>query len=132
MTATTIHNEASRTRAAEVIAGLSLDKRWKIEIKEDKPRRTRSQNALMWMWIDRAAQAMHEHTGQDKDDIHEFFKRKFCPVRVLRIGTEEVAVKSTKKLSIPEMSAYMEAIEGYCSSEWGIILPIPEEMHRHD
>jgi len=132
MTPFIIHNEASRAHAAKAIAELSDKKRWKVEVKLDRPRRTKSQNALMWMWIDEAVQALHNETGQDKDDIHEYFKRKFCPIRMITVGDEQIAIKSTKKLSIEQMRIYMNAIEGYCASEWGIILPIPEEMHRHD
>ena len=132
MTATTIHNEASRAHVAQQIGNLSLEKRWKVEVKQDRPRRSRSQNNLMWMWIDRAAQVMHQHTGQDKDDIHEFFKDKFCPVRQVTVGNEVFLVKSTKKLTTGEMREYMDAIVGYCASEWGIILPIPEELRLGD
>ena len=132
MTATIIHNEASRARVAQLISNLSVDKRWKVEVKQDKPRRSRAQNALMWKWIDDIAQKLHEETGQDKDDIHEFFKRKFCPVTVISIGSEDAYVRSTKKLNVREMQAYMKAIEGYCASEWAISLPIPEEMARYD
>ena len=93
-------------------------------------RRSLSQNALMWKWINEVADHVQRATGQDSDDVHDFFKRKFLKPKVIEIAGETVQKYSTKNLTVPEMTEYMNHIYAFVTSELGILLPIPEELGR--
>jgi hypothetical protein len=126
-----IRDEGMRTRVMDHIAGLNLERPWVIAIGPHRQRRSLSQNALMWTWINKVAHEVHEATGQDSDAIHEFFKGQFLPRRVIKIGgVVENAPGSTKKLTKAEMSAYMDKIYAWATSEMGLLLPVPEDLGR--
>ena len=103
-------------------AGLDKSRRWKITIEKYVKRRTSSQNGLYHVWIDIIAQ----DTGNDNDDLHEFLKEKFCPVKTIHIGGEEQEIHSTKYLTTAEMSRFMERVLAWAATTLNITLPPPE------
>jgi len=114
-----------------LIEGLNLDKPWSVEIKPYRKKRTLSQNGLYWKFLDVVVQAVHDETGNDKEDIHAFFKAQFLPVRTVAIGSETRSVPvSTTKLSTAEMGDYMTKIQAWCGSELGLLLPDPRDYGR--
>lgn len=125
-----IRNESLRKMVLLTIGALDLAKPWKVTIERESKRRTLSQNALMWMWLDRVAAHVMEHTGHDKDEIHEFFKHKFLPIRYVVIGGQSLPYRSTKNLTTAEQSAYMDKIYAFCTSDLGLFLPVPEDLGR--
>ncbi|MEC9345533.1 MAG: recombination protein NinB [Pseudomonadota bacterium] len=129
MTPFLIHDAQSKARVLSFIDGLSLDRQWDVEVKRHTKRRSLSQNALMWTWINRAAEVFGNHYGWDATDVHEYFKQKFCPPVVREIDGETVEIRSTKKLSIEQMTRYLNDIHRHCAQEHGINLPLPEEMY---
>ncbi len=128
---TIIRDAAKRAEVAKHIGGLSLDKAWVVTVEPHKQRRSLSQNALMWSWLNEVAAHVHEATGQDSDAIHEFFKGQFLPRRIIELGgTIENAPGSTKKLNKAEMSAYMDKIYAWVTTEVGVLLRVPEDLGR--
>ncbi len=125
-----IRNETLRQRVLDLIGALSPDKVWRVTIELHKKRRSLSQNSLMWLWLDQVADHVHQYTGQDKDDLHEIFKQKFASVKCVGLGDDEYLVRSTRKMTTAEMSNYMDAIYAFCTSELGLLLPLPEELGR--
>jgi hypothetical protein len=124
-----VSDERGRKRALDVLSTLDLTKPWQVVIEPYRKKRTTSQNALMWAWLEQVAQLIHEDTGTDKDDIHEFFKLKFLPVRTININGEERHIPgSTAKLTTAEMNAYMDKINAWVTSTLGLILPTPEDL----
>ena len=124
-----VSDERGRKRALDVLSTLDLTKPWQVVIEPYRKKRTASQNALMWAWLEQVAQLIHEDTGTDKDDIHEFFKLKFLPVRIIAINGEERHIPgSTAKLTTAEMVAYMDKINAWVTSTLGLILPTPEDL----
>jgi len=126
-------DEAVRQRAVDHILGLSRDKPWNIEIKKHVKKRSLSQNALMWKWINQAADIIGRHTGYDADDMHEFFKAKFLPAAGrTRIVIDGIPVErfTTTKLNTKEMHDYMGAIDRWAVSYLGLRLPHPEDAQR--
>ncbi len=124
-----IRDQATRLHVLDLIAALSPDKPWAITVEPYKKRRSLSQNALMWAWINDVAKHVHEATGQDNDEIHEFFKGQFLPRRIIEIGgIVENAPGSTKDLTTAEMATYMGQIYAWVTSELGLLLPVPEDM----
>jgi len=130
----TISTPGDQATVANAIVHLNLEggRKWQVTIEPFKKKRTLSQNALMWKWIGEVANLVHKETGQDADDIHEFFKTKFLPARIVEIAGETIERRTTTKLSTQEMSDYMTKIHAFVTSELGFILPLPEEMHLKD
>lgn len=125
-----LHDDALRRRAMSFLAALDLSKPWEVTIKPYRKRRTLNQNSLMWAWLNEVAGHVEDHTGQDADDIHEFFKQKFLHPKVIEIGGETVLKYTTTELSTAEMKDYMDRIYAFVTQEFGIMLPLPEEMHQ--
>lgn len=122
-----IRDEGMRTRVVQHITALNIDKPWAITIEPHKERRSLSQNALMWKWINEVAQYVHEATGQDSDDVHEFFKAKFLPPRIVELGGEIIEWRTTTRLTTAEMSEYMNKIYAWVTTELGLLLPVPQD-----
>ena len=129
-----IRTEIGRGILIRIIQLLNLSKSngWEVTIKPHVKRRTDSQNRLMWRWVDNVAEHVVQHTGQDSEDVHEFFKRKFLTPRRFEIEGEMIEVWSTKKLTTKEMSEYMERIYAWATSELGLLLPLPSELGRDE
>ena len=123
-----INDEQTRANACKLIAGLDLKRPWRVEVGVFRPRRTTNQNNLMWAWINEVADHVREHTGQDSDEIHEFFKAKFLPAKIVEINGESFDYRTTTKLTTAEMSDYMDRIYFWATTELGLILPVPEDL----
>jgi len=125
MTTHSITNEHQRAAIIKAISALNLDKAWTVELKRKTKGRSLSQNALYHKWLGIVAQ----DTGNDHDDLHEFCKDKWCPVKVVEMFGEQKEVRSTKKLTTAEMTEYMDRVYAFFVGDFGILLPIPEELH---
>lgn len=87
--------------------------------------RTVSQNSLMWMWY----KCMEDSTGQPKEDFHDYYKAKFLTRQVV-IGNRWVpVVGSTTDLNTLQMTGYLEKVKADAATEFGITLPLPEDMN---
>ena len=93
-------------------------------VRKTKPR-TLPQNSLMWMWY----QCMEDSTGTPKEDIHDFYKAKFLRREITIEGQTCIVVGSTKDLNTAQMTNYLEKVKADAATEFGIILPLPEDRH---
>lgn len=125
-----IRDEALRKVALFTIGALDLDKAWKITIERETKRRTLSQNALYWKWIDTVVQHIAEYTGYGKDEVHNFLKNKFLPAHTIQIRGETHLYRSTKNQTTAEQAKYMEQIYAWATTELGLFLPVPEDLGR--
>ncbi len=126
-----VRDETTRSAAMGLIGMLNVaDKQWDITIVPHRERRSLSQNALLWKWLEEVVKHVHEATGQDKDDIHEHLKQKFLTTKITEINGEISKRWSTKGLSKAEMSAYLDKIYAWATSEMGLLLPVPEDLGR--
>ena len=126
-----ISDEDTQFRVAKVIGGLNLDKPWVVSWERHVKRRTLSQNALMWKWVDEVVDHVEKYTGHDKDEIHDYFKDRFLPTRIISFGDDVRRVTgSTKKLNTTEMTDYMNKIYAWATTELGLFLPVPEDLGR--
>ena len=119
-----IRDEAMRQRVIEHIAALNIERPWTIEIKRHVKKRSLSQLALYWMWIEVIA----KETGNDNDMLHEFVKAKFLTPVTHEVFGETFHQRTTTKLPIDEMSQFMEKVNAFAGAELGILLPQPEEL----
>lgn len=95
-----------------------------LEIKKKVKKRTVDQNALMWMWFT----CIEEDTGTLKQDVHDYYCKKFLRRIVVINGKEEVVVRSTSKLNTAEMTAFLNKVQADAASEFGIRLPSPDDQ----
>lgn len=95
-------------------------------------KRSLSQNALMWMWLTEIARQTKQKGYGDysSEDMHEYFKNKFCVDKSLTIGKTTIKVKSTKKLDKGEMTFYMNQIHQW-SINAGFRLSMPEDSEYY-
>jgi hypothetical protein len=91
----------------------------RVVIHEDKPTRSQSQNAYYWAYLEIIAR----ETGDNVDDLHEFFKRKLLPPVFKTIRGEEIRLPgSTRDLEKSAFSEYLDKIAALT----GVPLPDPE------
>lgn len=122
-----ISDQASQQRAARIIASLPLDKPLEVLIKPFKPQRSLDQLRLYWAWMGEIARFLRDTAGLDvnDDDIHGYMKGKFLSKDIVVIGGDKVrTAKSTKKLSVEEMSEYMQRIDHYAAESLGLVLEV--------
>ncbi|AVR75866.1 superfamily protein [Vibrio phage ValSw3-3] len=95
-------------------------------------KRSLSQNATMWMWLTEIAQQTKQKGYGDysPEDMHEYFKNKFCVDKSLTIGKTTIQVKSTKKLDKGEMTFYMNQIHQWAVNA-GFRLSMPEDSEYY-
>ncbi|MCB8770160.1 recombination protein NinB [Acinetobacter soli] len=120
-----------------------------VTIKPQSAKRSLNQNALYWDWM----QEIQNKTGQDKEDCHFEFKKKFL-IHIIRRDDEEYAEMchaitmlkqseseqyeavangviretSTTRLSTKQFSEYMGLIQAYAAKELGVFLRSPDDQ----
>ena len=116
-----ISSEQSRDAVVNHIAQLNPARKWSVEVKQYRKKRSLDQNSLYWKWLGIAAQAT-EHSA---DDLHEAFKAKFLEPKMV----EGVLIYTSKDKPTEVFSNYMGKVEAYINSNFGIWLPHPEDQH---
>jgi len=78
-----------------------------LKIEHEPPKRSRSQNNYYWVYL----QAIERETGNNANDLHEYFKRTLLPpVFKTVLGKEFKIPASTTELSKVEMGEYLDKI----------------------
>lgn len=104
---------------------LILNKPYTIECKVKRKKRTLSQNALYWTWVNCIA----KETGNTSDDIHQYLKLKYLKgTKKLIFGDLRICLPSTTKLTTKDFTDFLNAIERDVSAE-GIRLLKPEDRY---
>lgn len=115
-------------KSFDLLCSLLRNGEYTVKIVRKTQPRTISQNSLMWMWY----KCMEEATGQRKEDIHDYYKAKFL-VRQVQIGNRIVnVVGSTAELNTIQMTNFLEKIKADAAVEFGVMLPLPEDLHYAD
>lgn len=92
-----------------------------ISIKTSRPKRSVAQNNFYWLYLG----IISKETGNDMEDLHEFFKGKFLGGEIIEIFGEKVRRKgSTTNLSINDFSEYIDKISALTE-----IAPPPTENY---
>lgn len=79
-----------------------------LSLTEKKNRRSAQQHAYYWLYLTIIA----EHTGHDKDDLHEYFKGKYLSTGIVEIFGQKVRKKrSTTNLTVGQFCEYLMKIE---------------------
>lgn len=124
-----LRSEAVKATAASFIGKIKVDAEHPLEvvIQRHRKKRSLSANALYWVWLG----IISAETGNDPDSLHEWAKRQFSLPREVNIMGDTCQVYTTAKMSVADMSAYMERVEAWAAGE-GIILPHPEDARFGD
>lgn len=119
--------EANRAAVCAYINMLDLKKaRYSVSITKIREIRTFDQNRLYWLWI----ACICQETGNDKDDMHEYFKKYFLGYSDKEMfGNTIRKVRSTSDLDTKQFTDYLEKIKTWASRELGIILPDPNDAY---
>jgi len=91
-----------------------------VTIDNNKPVRSTAQNNFLWLYYT----LIEEETGNDRNDLHEYFKRKHLPPKMIKVMGKEIKIPaSTTKLSKYDFGEYIRKIE----VETNILAPNPED-----
>jgi hypothetical protein len=96
-------------RAISFVSTLIVDPKhpWCIYIGPESKLRTKAQNALLWAIYSEIADA----TGFDKDDLHEYFKKRLLGAEGKVIfGTQVEVRRSTTELDTIDFSDFVEGV----------------------
>ena len=111
------------------IASRDVTKTWEVIAQEYNSTRSREQNAYLWGVVYPTIQkAIRDSRGEyySTDEIHEWFRDKFLPKRLITIkGEQKVVRPSTARLKVAPFGEYLERIIHFCA-ESGIHIPPAE------
>jgi len=110
------------------IKRLDLKKEYTIEITKKRIKRTLSQNNLYWLWLC----CIEFETGNDRNDLHDYFKRRYLMPETIEVFNEEQIRYSTKHLNTLQFKTYLDKIQVFASTELGIHLPDPDDKRWED
>lgn len=91
-----------------------------ITVEKYKSKRSLASNRFYWKIID----LINKETGNDKDEIHTFFKKKFLPKEFTDYETGDIymSYNSTAKLNTKEMSEYLDNVIRFTAEFFGIVI----------
>ncbi|HUX57171.1 MAG TPA: hypothetical protein VMV77_09360, partial [Bacteroidales bacterium] len=94
-------------------------------VKQYKAKRSLSQNKLYWLLIT----AIADETGDDRDSIHEAYKRNFLPWKEVEVkgGLSYWDVSSTPDQDTKEFTEYIDKIYRHSQEFLGLTLPRPDD-----
>lgn len=83
--------------------------------------RSGKQNRMLWGLVyDSIVSAIQKETGQDAEDIHDYYKTKFLR---RRLENGQVVVGSTARLKSKEFSEFVEKVKASASVEFLVTVP---------
>ena len=124
-TTVTTKDDLNRVLSMIRVAELPLSISWG----KYKSNRSLEQNKLLWKWLDIIRVHIADSGGElfTAEELHEFFKAKFLPSRVVEINGEAIRCRATTtKLNTKEMSAYLESIDRHAADSLHLILPMDD------
>lgn len=121
-----VFNELAR------VAGRFEGKTLVVEVREQKRRRSTSQNAFYWSVVVKAVTQMFRDAGNwvDEDEVHEFLKNHVGKLSQNVVTPDGEVLKvpaSTKRLSTIDFELYLDRIRAW-AAEYGCQIPLPHEQ----
>lgn len=109
----------------ELLFRLLSNGEYTLEIKKKVKKRSADQNALMWMWFT----CVEDETGTLKQDVRDYYARKFLCRTVCINGREEIVVRGTSTLNTAEFTIFLNQVQADVATEFGIRLPSPDDVY---
>lgn len=128
MTEIIIQDEKTRSAAIDLLSRLDLKKRWRFTLVKYVKRRSLDQNARYWAILVLIA----KETGNDQEMIHEALKVMFLKPETITLGDRTFQVWTSRNKNTPDFATYMNQVEGYAASEYGVQLPFDDSSYRRD
>jgi len=120
-----LHTELDRDMVIGHIKRLDLKKTYTVEVTEKRIKRTISQNSLYWLWLT----CIEFETGEDRNELHEYFKRKWLEPKDIIIKNDRFQYYSTRSLNTIQFKYYLDHLQIFASTELAIKLPDPEDKY---
>jgi len=103
------------------------DNRYRVNIIEWKDKRSLNQNSLLWLYLNEIANSVPiDNEYFDSETWHAYFKRWYCPTKIIALPVGTDSVKSTKLLDKGEMNYYLNKIEMWAMDK-DITLTTPDD-----
>lgn len=97
-----------------------------VTLKEAKSTRSDNQNRYYFGVV---LKIISDETGNDVEDLHEYFKTKYLPVEEKEILNSKVyTYKSTTSLVKKDFEEYLEKIRAFAAIELGLRIALPNEI----
>ena len=96
-----------------------------ITVKRQNEKRSIAQNDLMWMWM----KCIENETGTPKDEVYMYYCKKFLMKTITVGGRMERIYTTSSKLTVVEMTNFLNQIQADAASELGITLPTPNDRY---
>jgi hypothetical protein len=126
-----IDRAALVARLARTLAGLPLEKAWRVDVVEHKPKRSDAQNRALWGHIypfilKAGGEAF---AGWDKSDLHTAFMGECFGWVMLDspLGKRRKPAKSSAKLNKQEFADYIACIQRTMANV-GVFVPDPDPL----
>ena len=90
--------------------------------------RTNDQNALMWAYFNDIARLLNSQYGEtywDSQKLHDYFCNEFAQNEMLPSGRPWRRTLKTSRFSKSAMSQFIERVQAYLATEWGMSVPLP-------
>lgn len=97
--------------------------RYTITISREKEPRSIEQNALMWLWFS----CIEHETGTPRQDVHDYYCQKFLRRTICWNGTDKMVVEGTSRQNKDRMTTFLNQVQADALTEFGIVLPNPED-----
>ena len=125
-------------RVIEVLDSLPKDKLFEVVVRLHKTSRSLAQNRLMWKWYDIIRVHIADSGGQlfTAEELHEWYKAKFLPSKVVEVNGEPIRCRSStaglamsRTEDTPEgdvtMNEYLDMIDRHAAASLNLVLPTP-------
>ena len=91
-----------------------------VSVERHRDRRSNQANRYYWYILG----LISDHTGFERDELHELFKKRFNPITV-DLGGEETIGGSTKKMPPDQFYEYVERIRRFALDDLHVTTPDP-------
>jgi len=121
-------DQVSFSKEPDAVFALLRNGRYTVTVTRAKEPRSIDQNSLMWLWFT----CMEDETATPRQDIHDFYCKKFLRKTIEWNGHDEVVVEGTSRLSKERMTDFLNKVQADALTEFGIRLPLPEEKYYQE
>lgn len=110
----------NKAELTSILSGFVVGDYLNVTIEKKKGKRSLAQNRLYWKIID----LINTETGNDKDEIHTFFKKKYLPKEFTDYETGDIYISynSTAKLKVNEFKEYLDNVIQFTAEFFGIVI----------
>ena len=107
-----------------------------VSISVYRKSRSLAANRLMWLWLNEIQIHMREHYGQiaSADEWHDVLVERLQPAEARIIGLPDgevffVGRTRTSKMTVSEMSDYLNLLQAYCAEHLNLQLSHPDDCY---